>query len=188
MNIFKEFCEIANQFDEIQNMPLDANNKQYDKKGFILDLKSQVVQLNKFFTELVPQQGGDASETYFTPTIRPKINQVAYFNLGHGFPKELFGGHYCYILKEFNTKMLVVPTTSVKHNSKKTNKDYEIDINIKDFKNGYDTRLQVSDVRCVDLQRLYLKKGIFDVITNQKDIVNELKRIILGEVEKLEQE
>ncbi len=178
MSLYDDMCLVVKKFCNITNMPYNAYNKQYDKIGFYYDFKQHVDELDKFFNELVPQQGGKPAETHYTPKVNLKVHQLAYFNLGHGYPKELFGGHHCYIVKLFKTKVLVIPTTSVKKDSKALNSDYGIDIKVKGFSNDLVTRLQVSDIKCIDTQRLYLKKGIFDVETDKRYIFDEIDRII----------
>ena len=155
-----------------------ANIKGYDVDGFAKDLKKWVVSLEFFYNKIVPKTGNpDTSFFKIKSSSRPKEGQVAYFNLCRGYPKELCGDHQCYIVKDYGYKFLIVPTTSVKDGSK-PNPDYEIDIKIKDFLNGKLTRLQVSDMRTIDAQRIDDRKAAFDVETDRAHILSEIKRII----------
>ena len=45
-----------------------------------------------------------------------------------GYPKETFDDHWCYILKDYGTKYLIIPTTSIKVDSGECNPLYEMDI------------------------------------------------------------
>ena len=105
---------------------------------------------------------------YFWIAHRPKVHQLAYFNIGRGFPKELMDGHWCYILKDMGYKMLVVPCTSLKGTA--CNPEYEMDIKIKMGKQISNSRIQLSDLRTVDNQRLDLRKPFCDVLTDEKEI------------------
>lgn len=151
---------------------------KYDTEGFIYDLRTLVGQLYKFHNELIPVSESNGNSTYFHPPKVPKSHQIAYFNLGHGYPKELYGGHWCYIVTDFKFKFLIVPTTSVKPASSILNPQFEIKIDVKNFKNDLETRMQVTDMRIVDLHRIHTKKDIYDVITDRKYVTNELNRII----------
>lgn len=162
MNIYKEMWGISNVLDRIKT--------QYDSEDFVEQLKFQVEQLSFFYDFLVKKQGNNPSKTFYRPKKRPKEHQIAYFNLTRGFPKELYDVHWCYVFKDFGCKLLVIPTTSVKEDSKPCNPLYEKDIQIKDFTNGKISRLHIDDTRVVDLQRLIEDKGIYDIETNRKDI------------------
>lgn len=165
--------KIMNEFREIKN---------YDqKRGFLEDLNYQIGQIKYFYDELTPNQTGDPSTTFYRPKQLPKIHQIAYFNLTRGFPKELYGGHWCYIFKYFKTKFVIIPTTSVKPDSLPPDKDFQMDIKVKDFANNSVTRLQIGDMRTVDIQRLYPAKGFYDVLTDKEYITENVKRILLDE-------
>lgn len=109
------------------------------------------------------------------PAKLPSIGQVCYGNLGIGYPNEIYGGHWCYVYKKLSaTKLLVVPLTSVKETSKEANGEYQIDIQVEKLcKNGV-SRLQLSDMRCIDTQRIYVRKGFFDVLDNHQDIEDKI--------------
>lgn len=62
------------------------------------------------------------------PSERPREGQIAYINLRRGYPKETFDDHWCYILKDYGTKYLIIPTTSIKVDSGECNPLYEMDI------------------------------------------------------------
>ena len=108
------------------------------------------------------------------------VHQMAYFNIGRGFPKELMDGHWCYVLKDFGSKMLVIPCTSIKEDSPEAT-EYEVDIRAKIRKYPIRSRMQLSDMRVVDLQRLDIRKRFCNVITDKKEIENHIKHIIFDE-------
>lgn len=171
--------DITKKILSIQNLPLkDPREKDYDKTGFIYDLEYLVDGLTYFYDTEVPRQNciNNPTQARFTLSKRPKQHQVAYFNLTRGFPKELFGGHLCYVVKDLSSKYLVIPTTSVKNRPK--NK-FEIDIEIINYINDEKTRLQVNEMRSVDKQRLYVDKNFYNISTDRKNIIEEVQ-IITG--------
>lgn len=154
--------------------------KNYDGEQFSLQLLLWLRELDYFYSKLVPQQGGNVSETYYNirPTSkRPSEGQIAYFNLRRGYPKELFDGHWCYVLKDFGYKFLVIPLTSVKDGSK-PNPKFEIDIEVNEFKNNLTSRMQVSDIRSIDAQRIKETEDVYNVITDYNFILSEVIRIL----------
>ncbi len=184
MNIFKEMWDIAIKLSNIKNMSeINTNGRKYDKHGFLFDLKTQVEQLDLFYTKLVDENlKHNPNETFYVLRNEPNVHQMAYINLGHGYPKELFGGHWCYILRKFRTKYLVIPSTSDDNTDIGINEDSEIPIKIKKFINNKYTTLQVRNLRCVDIQRVYKNKGYYDVETESKYIVDKLMSIITKDI------
>lgn len=164
LDIKKEMQDIACQLESIKN---------YDTVGFVSQLKYLVGQIYFFYNHLVPKQGNDESRTFYKVKVRPKEGQIAYFNLTRGFPKELYDGHFCYILKDFKSKFIIIPTTSVKSNSAECNPNYELDI--EDHTKTSKSRLHIDDIRVADIQRLNPTKGIFDVITDREIILAAIK-------------
>ena len=152
-----------------------------DVDGFLTDLEYHIGQLSYFYDQLTPKQTGDPSTTFYRPKRIPKVHQIAYFNLTRGFPKELYGGHWCYVFKYFKSKFVVIPTTSVKADSLPPDPEFQLDIAVSDFKNGMLTRLQLSDMRTIDIQRLYCGKGFYDVVTDREYILQNVNKMLLDE-------
>ncbi|ONI46437.1 hypothetical protein AN641_00200 [Candidatus Epulonipiscioides gigas] len=171
--IQKEMKEIGEALSNMKNYP--------DVPGFVTDIKYQVGQLSYFYDNLAPKQTGDPSTTFYRPKKFPKVHQLAYFNLTRGFPKELYGGHWCYVFKYFKSKFIIIPTTSVKANSLPPDPEFQLDIAVSDFKNGMLTRLQLSDMRTIDIQRLYCGKGFYDVTTDREYILHNINKMLLAE-------
>lgn len=157
--------------------------KNYDSEGFANQLLYWVKEMSFFYSTLVEiQLNKDPSKTFYkiTPSARPKEGQVAYFNLRRGYPKETYDGHYCYILKDLGVKFIIIPTTSVKENSTSLNPDFEFDITLDNFTNELTSRMQISDIRAVDAQRINEKKRIYDVKTDKSLILESINKILLG--------
>lgn len=149
--------------------------KNYDSEQFSLQLLMMVRELNYFYSRLVPQQGNDVSRTFYNikpRSKRPGEGQVAYFNLRRGYPKELYDGHWCYVLKDFKTKYLIVPLTSVKKDD--PIKEYEIEVKIDRFINNLSSRLQLTDMRFIDAQRINEKNNVYNVASDKEEIANQI--------------
>ena len=119
----------------------------------------------------------------YTYSLLHQTRQLEYFYcqlVEEGFPKELMDGHWCYVLKDFGSKMLVIPCTSIKEDSPEAT-EYELDIRAKIRKYPIRSRMQLSDMRVVDLQRLDIRKRFCNVITDKKEIENHIKHIIFDE-------
>lgn len=141
----------------------------YDVEKYSYALLHQTNQLEYFYCHLV--KDGDSNQTYYHVQRRPKLHDLAYFNIGRGFPKELMDGHWCYVLKDLGYKMLVVPCTSIKEDSTPANPLFEMDIKIKtDLHTITSCRIQLSDIRSIDMQRLDLRKPFYEVLTPQEEI------------------
>lgn len=145
----------------------------YDVEKYSRSLLHQTNRLEYFFCHIVNDVGRNADNTYYRIAVRPKEHQLAYFNIGRGFPKELMDGHWCYILKDMGCKMLVIPCTSIKGTL--CNLEFEMDIKIKMNNKLSMSRLQLSDLRTIDIQRLDLRKDFCKVITSKKRIKNFVK-------------
>lgn len=169
--IYHKMIEIVDKLDRI--------NQYQSIDGFIRDLEYHLDQLDYFYNVLTSKGSGDPSTTFYLPKHIPNEHQVAYFNLTRGFPKELYGGHWCYVYKRLKTKLLVIPMTSVKEDSAEIDPEFELDIKIKEFKNNSFARLQLSDMRTIDIQRLYIKKGFYDVETKREVIIEQMKNFLL---------
>ena len=85
-------------------------------------------------------------------------------------PKELRDGHWCYVVKDFGVKMLIVPCTSLKEDSKGVDERFQKDIEIVCEGKVMHVRLQISEMRCVDVMRLDERKPFYEVISPQEDI------------------
>jgi hypothetical protein len=177
MNIENKMLQISSSLQDLKNYT--------DVEGFVTDLEYHIGQLSYFYDHLTPKQTGDPSTTFYRPKKIPTVHQLAYFNLTRGFPKELYGGHWCYIFKHFKSKFVIIPTTSVKEDSLMPDPEFQLDIEVKDFKNGMQTRLQLSDMRTVDIQRLYCSKGFYEVETPRAYILENISRMLLDEKERV---
>ena len=105
---------------------------------------------------------------------RPKEGQVAFFYIENSYPKEIFNSHWCLVLKDFGSLMLVVPMTSVKSNSSEVYEPTEIDIKIKDFENNGTSRLHVDQIFSADIMRIDKSKPIYDLDDDFEVVKNKI--------------
>lgn len=141
----------------------------YDAEKYSRSLLHQTSQLSYFYCSLV--KDGSLSDTYYHVHKRPKEHQMAYFNIGRGFPKELMDGHWCYVVKDLGYKMLIIPCTSIKKESSPVNPHFEKDLTVLD-EHGMIThsRMQLTDLRTVDIQRLDCREPFYNVCDDQEEI------------------
>ena len=80
-------------------------------------------------------------------------------------------------LKDLGYKMLIIPCTSLKGNS--CNPGFELDIDVMMENVKTKSRLQLSEIRCVDMQRLDLRKPFCNVLSTRKEIINYVEEHLL---------
>ena len=149
----------------------------YDAEKYCCALVHQTFQLEYFYCYLA--KDGNTSQTFYHVYKRPGMHQLAYFNIGRGFPKELMDGHWCYVLKDMGYKMLVIPCTSIKKDSSKVNPNFEKDIQFYMDDHIDQCRIQLSDIRAIDIQRLDLRKPFYRVLTPKEEVHSFVKRNLL---------
>ena len=64
----------------------------YDVEKYTYSLLHQTRQLEYFYCQLVEEENPEPDQTYYHVSRRPMVHQMAYFNIGRGFPKELMVG------------------------------------------------------------------------------------------------
>lgn len=162
--------DLEGNIEELKNYlnKLDESGL-YDAEKYSRSLLHQTSQLSYFYCSLV--KDGSPSDTYYHVHKRPKEHQMAYFNIGRGFPKELMDGHWCYIVKDLGYKMLIIPCTSIKKESSPLNPHFEKDLTVIDD-HGLIThsRMQLTDLRTVDIQRLDCRKPFYTVCDDREEI------------------
>lgn len=72
--------------------------------------------------------------------------------------------------------MLVIPCTSIKKDSTPANPLFEKDIKIKTDTHITQCRIQLSDIRSVDIQRLDLRKSFYEVLTPKEEIIEFVEK------------
>ena len=171
--------DIDRKFDTIKSKIKNMNH--IDNEKFVDELYKWIIEIS-FFYDTVVKIGGDPSTTQFQikPSKRPSEGHIALFSLRRGYPKETFDDHWCYILKDFGSKYVIIPTTSIKLDSGKCDERYEMDID--DYTNKGKSRLQITDLRSVDVMRVNINPSpnYFEVITPRESIIQKVKSIIFS--------
>lgn len=165
MSVTENMKKIAESLKNLQETGL------YDVEKYTCSLVHQTSQLEYFYCHLVKEKDADSEEAVYYVRKRPKEHQLAYYNIGRGFPKELMDGHWCYVLKDFGYKMIVIPCTSIKDDLE-CDPDFEKDIYIRMFGRKTMSRMQLSDIRSVDIQRLDSRKPFCRVLTSRDEIMS----------------
>ena len=94
MSVQENLLEISKSLENLEETGI------YDVEKYSCSLKHLTNQLEYFYCHLVKEGGRDIDNTYYHLASRPMVHQLAYFNIGRGFPKELMDGHWCYVLKD----------------------------------------------------------------------------------------
>lgn len=166
-------------FEQLKkNVKILSKLENYDTNKFLYSLVHLTTQLIYFYDVIA--KGGNADRIKYRRENQSLEHKLVYINLGRGFPKEIMDGHWCYVLKDMNLKLLVIPTTSLKDDSI-FNELYDMDIQTKGkYKNMKSiSRLSLSDMRVVDAQRIDKRKPMREVITERNKILRFVKKRIL---------
>lgn len=159
---------VSNNLKKINKSLNKLSSTDFDIEKYTRSLSWQTAELEFYYCYL-KKNGYE-----YKLKNRPKSHQLAYFNIGRGLPNELMDGHWCYILKDLGNKMLIIPTCSIKKEI--VNPYFEMDILTKD-KLKY-SRLKLSEIRTVDILRLYEDKGYIDVTTPKHEIQKAIENIL----------
>ena len=167
MSVKENIEEIVKAMENLEKTQL------YDVEKYTCSLLHQTLELEYFYCHLVKEYEKECDETFYYIYKRPREHQLAYFNIGRGFPKELMDGHWCYIVKDLGYKMLIIPCTSIKKESSPLNPHFEKDLTVIDD-HGMIThsRMQLTDLRTVDIQRLDCRKPFYTVCDDREEIRN----------------
>lgn len=102
---------------------------------------------------------------------------MVYINLDVNFPHEMCFGHWCYVVKDMEGKLLVIPSTSVKDGCPCK---YEIDINVILDGRKMKSRLNFSETRVIDKMRIDCRKSKMKAECSLVFIKYKLKEFIGG--------
>ena len=129
---------------------------------------SETLKQWNFYWQMCDKNGYD---TFICPKdLEFEEGDMVYVNLQVGYPHELAFAHWCYVVKDMGPKMLVIPAATPRG----SRSEYEMDI-INEI--GV-SRLQLSDIRTVDKQRIDKRKDPIRVLTPRKSIMRTLYDII----------
>ncbi len=165
---------IKYNLDKMYQLLKSLSTSGYDVDKYSYSLLQQTKQLEYYYCYIMNEN----DKAYFNIWKIPHFHQLAYFNIGRGFPKEMMDGHWCYVVKNMGGKMLVIPCTSIK-NPYKIYSPYEKNIQVRIDEATISCTLHLSDIRAIDIQRIDLRKPIYQVITSRKEIINFIDENLL---------
>lgn len=156
--------------------------KHFDLTSFSYNFERMINNIYFFNNSLCAncQNESDVSNVQYKLSVkeRPKEGQVAFFYIENSYPKEIFNSHWCLVLKDFGSLMLVVPMTSVKSDSSEIYEPTEIDVKIKDFENDGISRLHVDQIFSADIMRIDKSKSIYDLEDEFEIVKNKISERI----------
>ena len=79
MSVHDNLAEISKSLENLEETGI------YDVEKYSCSLKHLTNQLEYFYCHLVKDGGRDIDNTYYHLPNRPKVHQLAYFNIGRGF-------------------------------------------------------------------------------------------------------
>lgn len=152
--------------------------RHFDLTSFAYNFERMVNNIYFFNNSLCAncQNESDISYVQYKLSVkeRPREGQVAFFYIENSYPKEIFNSHWCLVLKDFGSLMLVVPMTSVKFESSEIYEPAEIDVKIKDFENDGISRLHVDQIFSADIMRIDKSKPIYDLDDDFEVVKNKI--------------
>lgn len=149
----------------------------YDVNRYLYSLNHQSSQLLYFYKNLCEDLGRLPSNTFYYLPKEIKEHTIVYVNLGRGFPKELMDGHWCYIHKIEGPKIFIIPTTSIKVDSGDCC-DLEYDIPVLFGERRTYSRLNLSEMRWVDSQRVDFRKSVVKPLASRNEIKGLIHSVI----------
>lgn len=108
----------------------------------------------------------------------PTEGQVAYFYIETSYPKEIYNSHWCLILKNLGSLLVVIPLTSIKEDSNPVDRKREIIVKIKDFEEDGCSKLKINQIFSAGLMRLDRTKKIYDLQTDFSYVKENIKNIL----------
>ena len=168
------------ELENISNTILTTKN--LDVKDFIFNYKNMIGQIS-YFHNVIGKNAKNPQELssikYDIPKEKmPNIGQVAYFQIEHSYPKEIFNGHWCLVFQNFGNTMLIIPLTSIKSDSIPVNDNNEMEICVRDFEEEGNSKLKIHQMFCADLMRLDKRKQIYNLETSFDDIKNKVRNVM----------
>ena len=108
----------------------------------------------------------------------PKEGQVAYFYIETSYPKEIYNSHWCLILRDLGSLLIVVPLTSIKKDSNPIDQKREMIVKIRDFEEDGCSKLKINQIFSAGLMRLDQSKKIYDLQTDFSYVKETIKNIL----------
>ncbi|MBD5496106.1 MAG: hypothetical protein HDR12_17495 [Lachnospiraceae bacterium] len=156
--------------------------KNFDLESFYYNF-NRLISTLEFYHNSIGKKAKDTKELsaiqYDVPKSKmPKEGQVAYFYIETSYPKEIYNSHWCLVLKDLGSLLIVIPLTSIKKDSNPVDKQREMIVKIKNFEEDGCSKLKINQIFSAGLMRLDQSKKIYDLQTNFSYVKKEIKNIL----------
>lgn len=156
--------------------------KNFDVISFYFNLNRMTYNLERYHNSI----GKKAKNTKELSAIQvdvpknnlPKEGQIAFFYIENSYPKEIYNSHWCLVLKDLGSILIVIPLTSIKTDSNPVDKQREMIVKIKDFEVDGCSKLKINQIFSAGLLRLDNSKKIYDLQTDIEYVKNNVKKIL----------
>lgn len=156
--------------------------KNFDIESFYYNFNRLVYTLEKYHNSIGKnaQTPKDLSAIQISIPKRnmPKEGQVAYFYIETSYPKEIYNSHWCLVLKDLGSLLVVIPLTSIKQDSNPVDKEREMIVKIKDFEEEGCSKLKINQIFSAGLMRLDQSRIIYDLQTDFSYVKQNIKNIL----------
>lgn len=170
LNIIKEFFKLGRLAKELHNTGF------YDVSLLINGLYHMLTKNLYFYGPYTASHPSkDPCKAIYDLNDEPNEHQLVSVKLGAGYAKEIRGPHWCYVYKKAGPKLIVIPVTSIKPNSRPVRAPYEIDIEESD---GTIARMHLDDIRSIDKMRVNEDNIYIDVVTLPETISDALDNFL----------
>lgn len=143
-------------------------SRMFNTNNYLESLIHQTGQLRFFYKDLCEKEQIEPEQMLYHLPMKIYEGDIVYVNLETGFPKELRDGHWCYILKKTKAKAFIIPLTSLKDDKPSDKWEMDLPVIYKEIKTK--SRFNFGEMRWIDLQRVYYKKGKMKALIDRKYI------------------
>ena len=154
----------------------------FDLESFYYNFNRLVYSLEKYHNSIGKKAKTEKDLSAIQISVpkknKPKEGQVAYFYIETSYPKEIYNSHWCLVLKDLGSLLIVVPLTSIKHDSNPVDKNREMIVKIKDFEETGCSKLKVNQIFSAGLMRLDQSRKIYDLQTDFSYVKQNIKNIL----------
>lgn len=163
-------------------VPRITRLKNFDLECFYYNL-NRLISTLEFYHNSIGKNAKNIKELsaiqYDVPKSKmPKEGQVAYFYIETSYPKEIYNSHWCLVLKDLGSLLVVIPLTSIKKDSNPVDKQREMIVKIQDFEEDGCSKLKINQIFSASLMRLNQSKKIYNLQTDFSYVKNTIKNIL----------
>ena len=173
IEMIKRLHGLIGRIDRLKNFDLESFYYNFNRLVYMLERYHNSIGKNaKTVKEL------SAIQIDIPKSNMPKEGQVAYFYIETSYPKEIYNSHWCLVLKDLGSLLVVIPLTSIKQDSNPVDKEREMTVKIKDFEEDGCSKLKINQIFSAGLMRLDQSKKIYDLQTDFSYVKQIIKNIL----------